>query len=95
LAKGRFTRWFAHGYQGLFEGAHDPRTGQEPDHSNCLVAHVTHGVGHHGWHQHYLSRREPTLFVSHGNLRRPTKEQQYLFRAVGVGPEPVARLHLE
>src|ERR687890_2096195 len=50
---------------------------------------------HHGRNYRHLSRRDLALLISQRNLGRPIKDQEYLLRAVGVRPKPVARLDLE
>src|SRR5215211_3623468 len=79
----------------LVKGAHHYVARKESDNADCFVAYITQPVRHHGRNYRHLSRRDLALLISQRNLGRPSKDQEYLLRAVGVRPKPVAWLDLE
>src|SRR5215213_3673670 len=79
----------------LVKGGHHYVARKESDNADCFVAYITQPVRHHGRNYRHLSRRDLALLISQRNLGRSIKDQEYLLRAVGVCPKPVARLDLE
>src|SRR5215211_2539155 len=79
----------------LVKGAHHYVARKESDNADRFVAYITQPVRHHGRNYRHLSRRDLTLLIFQRNLGRSIKDQEYLLRAVGVCPKPVARLDLE
>jgi hypothetical protein len=66
-----------------------------PNGPHRFVSHIAQGVWHHGRDDCHLPRGDAALLIPHRSLDLSLEEQENLLGAVGVGPEPVARLYGE